>query len=315
MSTLGSTGIELHGLCLGGNTFGWTSDRKTSFEVLDAYTAAGGNFIDTADSYSAWVEGNSGGESETIIGAWLAARENRDRVVVATKVSQHPEFKGLSGDNVAAAAEASLRRLGIETIDLYYAHFDDAETPLQETAAAFEDLVTAGKIGAVGLSNYSPERVREWFSIARREGYTLPVALQPHYNLVHRQTYESGLSEIAKEEDLAVMPYFSLAAGFLTGKYRNQSDLDGAARAGLAGKYLSVQGTRVLTALDSISGRLGVDMATVALAWLRTRDQVAAPIASARSTEQLPALLAAAEIDLTADDARELTDASTVMED
>ncbi|GAA1151455.1 aldo/keto reductase [Nesterenkonia lutea] len=302
-------------LCLGGNTFGWTSSREVSFEVLDSFTGAGGSLIDTADSYSAWVEGNSGGESETIIGQWLAARGNRDDVVLATKVSQHPEFKGLAPKNVAAAAEATLRRLGTDHIDLYYAHFDDEQTPLEETVGAFEELITAGRIRAVGVSNYSADRVRQWFEIARREGYTLPVALQPHYNLVHRGDYESGLSEIARAEDLAVMPYFSLASGFLTGKYRNRTDLEGAARAGMAGKHLSEQKLRVLETLDAIASRLEVAMPTVALAWLRTRDQVTAPIASARTPEQLPALLAGARLQLSAEDAQALTAVSSAVED
>lgn len=311
---LGTTGIEVSGLCLGANTFGWTSDRDTSFEVLDAYLAGGGNFIDTADSYSAWVEGNRGGESETIIGEWLAARGHRDDVVVATKVSQHPEFKGLSGRNVAAAADASLRRLQVEQIDLYYAHFDDDQTPLEETVAAFEELVQAGRIRAVGLSNYSPARIREWFEIARRTGASLPVALQPHYNLVHRRDFEAGTSELAREEGLAVMPYFALASGFLAGKYRRREDLEGAARAGMAGKYVSEPGARVLETLEQIADRLEVEMPTVALAWLRTRPQILAPIASARTTAQLPALLAGAQLDLTAQDADALTAVSHDME-
>ncbi|MGJ9373892.1 aldo/keto reductase [Nesterenkonia sp. CF4.4] len=313
-NTLGNTDIEASGLCLGANTFGWTSDRDTSFEVLDAYRAAGGNFLDTADSYSAWVDGNSGGESETILGEWLAARGTRDDVVVATKVSQHPEFKGLSGTNVAAAAEASLRRLQAEHIDLYYAHFDDEQTPLEETVGAFEDLVRAGKIRAVGLSNYTPERIREWFEIARRTGASLPVALQPHYNLVHRRDFEAGKSELARQERLAVMPYFALASGFLAGKYRRREDLEGAARAGMAGKYFSESGVRVLETLDEIAHRLEVEMPTVALAWLRTRPQILAPIASARTTEQLPALLAGAQLELSAQDADALTAVSDDME-
>lgn len=301
------TGTDIFELCLGGNTFGWTSDRDASFQVLDSFTAAGGNFIDTADSYSAWVEGNSGGESETIIGQWLAARGGRDDVVLATKVSQHPEFKGLSGSNVKAAAEASLRRLGTDHIDLYFAHFDDADTPLEETVGAFEELVAAGTIRAVGISNYSAARVREWFEIARREGFTLPVALQPHYNLVNRSDYESELDAVARTEDLAVVPYFSLAAGFLTGKYRTREDLEGAARAGMAGKYVSAEGIAVLETLDEIAHRHDVAIPSVALAWLRSRDQIAAPIASARTPEQLPALLVGARLELSAEDAEQLS--------
>ena len=187
MSTLGNSGIEVFPLNLGGNTFGWTSDEATSFQVLDAFTEAGGNFVDTADGYSAWVPGNSGGESETIIGKWLAARGNRDSVVIATKVSQHPQFRGLAAATVAAAADASLARLGTDRIDLYYAHFDDRDTPLEETVGAFDALVKAGKVRAVGVSNYTGDRIREWFEIARRNDFALPVAVQPHYNLVTRE--------------------------------------------------------------------------------------------------------------------------------
>ncbi|WP_179443027.1 aldo/keto reductase [Nesterenkonia sandarakina] len=311
---MGASEIEVSGLCLGGNTFGWTSDRETSFEVLDAYLAGGGNFVDTADSYSAWVQGNSGGESETIIGQWLAARGNRDEVVLATKVSQHPDFKGLAGANVVAAAEASLRRLGTEHIDLYYAHFDDEQTPLEETVEAFETLVAAGKVRAIGLSNYTTERIRQWFEIARATGASLPVALQPHYNLVHRGDYETGKSAIAQEEGLAVMPYFALASGFLSGKYRRREDLEGAARAGMAGKHLSKSGLKVLETVEEIAQRLEVGMPAVALAWLRTRPQVLAPIASARTTEQLPALLAGAQLELSPQDAQALTAVSQEME-
>lgn len=306
-SPLGDTGFTVSGLCLGANTFGWTSDRDTSFEVLDAYLSGGGNFLDTADSYSAWVEGNSGGDSETILGEWFAARGRRDDVVLATKVSQHPQFKGLARKNVIAAAEASLRRLQTDRIDLYYAHFDDEQTPLEETVGAFEELISAGKIRSVGLSNYTPERIREWFAIARRTGASLPVALQPHYNLVHRRDFEAGSSVVAQEENLAVMPYFALASGFLAGKYRRREDLAGAARAGMAGRYLSESGVRVLETLDEIADRLGVEIPSLALAWLRTRPQVLAPIASARTPEQLPALLAGAHLVLSAQDEAALT--------
>lgn len=310
MAALGHSGLEVFELSLGGNTFGWTSDRETSFAVLDAYCAAGGNFIDTADGYSAWAEGNSGGESETTIGEWLASRGRRDEVVIATKVSTHPEFQGLAAQNVAAAADASLNRLGTDVIDLYYAHFDDPETPLEETVAAFEELVTAGKIRAVGLSNYSADRVREWFTIARREGYTLPVALQPHYNLVRREIFEGDLAAVAEQEKLAVMPYFSLASGFLTGKYRTQEDLKGVAREQMAGGYFSEEGLRVVGVLEDIAARHEVAVPTVALSWLRSRPTVAAPIASARTPEQLGALLASARFDLPAQDAAALEEVS-----
>ncbi|MFG1922452.1 aldo/keto reductase [Cryptosporangium sp. NPDC048952] len=291
--------FDVYPLALGGNTFGWTSDEATSFDVLDAYAAAGGNFVDTSDSYSAFAPGNSGGESETIIGSWLASRNNRGNVVIGTKVSQHPDFRGLAASNIAAAAEASLRRLRTDYIDLYYAHFDDESTPLEETAGAFDALVRAGKVRAIAVSNYRAERIREWFAIARREGFAMPVAVQPHYNLVHRVDYERQVAPVVADENLAVVPYFGLGAGFLTGKYRTQADLEaGAIRGHMAKSYFNDAGLAVVDALDKIASARGVEMATVALAWLRGRPNVVAPIASARTLEQLPSLLASATFDL-----------------
>ncbi|MEV4342972.1 aldo/keto reductase [Actinoplanes sp. NPDC049596] len=299
MATLGTSGIDVFPLSLGGNVFGWTSDQDTSFEVLDQYVTGGGNFVDTADGYSAWVPGNSGGESETIIGAWLRARGNRDQIVVATKVSQHPQFRGLSASNIAAAADASLTRLGTDHIDLYYAHYDDSATPLTETAAAFDALVRAGKVRAIAVSNYTGARITEWVEIARREGFAVPVAVQPHYNLVARAKYEKDIAPVAAAYDLAVVPYYGLAAGFLTGKYRTEQDLSKSPRGGGAADLLSNGGLDVVDALDKIARDRDVALATVALAWLRARPQVVAPIASARSADQLPALLASATLDLT----------------
>jgi aryl-alcohol dehydrogenase-like predicted oxidoreductase len=293
-------GIDVFPLALGGNTFGWTSDQDTSFQVLDAYLDAGGNFLDTADSYSAWAPGNEGGESETIIGAWLAARRNRDRVVIGTKVSQHPRFKGLSAANIAAAADASLKRLGTDHIDLYWAHYDDAATPLDETAAAFDALVKAGKVRTIGLSNYTGSRIREWFTIARRDGLTLPVALQPHYNLVNRAGYESDIAPVAAAENLAVVPYYALASGFLTGKYKSSDDLTQSPRGRGATQLLNEEGLAVIATLEEIAKAHGAEIPTVALAWLRSRPDIAAPIASARTVTQLPALTASATLTLTA---------------
>lgn len=307
---VGNSDLEVFPLVLGGNTFGWTSDEATSRKVLDEYVEAGGNFIDTADVYSAWAPGNAGGESEIILGRWLAVRGNRDKVVVATKVSEHPQYKGLSHDNVIAAANESLLRLGIDTIDLYYAHFDDKGTPLEETAAAFDELVKAGKIRAIGLSNYTADRIEEWFRIAREHGYALPVALEPHYNLVTRGNYERTLAPVAARENLAVFPYFSLAAGFLTGKYRSAADAEGKARQGMVADYLNANGFAVVDALDAVAKAHGVAIATVALAWLHHRPQVAGPIASARTPEQLPALLDSVSLDLTADEIAALDKAS-----
>lgn len=310
MATLGHSGIEVFPLALGGNTFGWTSDEATSRDVLDAYLAAGGDFIDTADGYSAWVEGNSGGESETVIGRWLADRGNRDQVVVATKVSSHPDFRGLAAPNVAAAADASLKRLKTDYIDLYYAHFDDQATPLAETVGAFDALLKAGKIRAVGVSNYSAERIREWFEIARREGYALPVALQPRYNLMSRAAYERDIAPIAADEQMAVVPYSGLASGFLTGKYRSRQDVEGAARGPMVAKHLTDAGFAVVDVLREIAAGREVEPATVALAWLRRRPQIAAPIASASTVEQLPALMASASLELDAEETAKLDQVS-----
>ncbi|MDI6515127.1 aldo/keto reductase [Streptomyces coelicoflavus] len=307
---LGSSDLEVFPLALGGNVFGWTADQDTSFAVLDAYTAAGGNFVDTADSYSAWVDGNSGGESETVLGKWLAARGNRDDVVLATKVSQHPEYPGLSAANIRAAADASLRRLGTDHIDLYYTHFDKPEVPVEEIIGALDELVRAGKVRHIAASNISAERLAASLEFSDREGLARYVALQPHYNLVSRDTYEGGLGDLAERTGLAAVPYYALAAGFLTGKYRPGTAVD-SPRAGGAAKHLeSERGRRILAALDEIAEAHDAPVATVALAWLAGRPTVAAPIASARTVEQLPALLGVAELNLTEDEAERLTRAS-----
>ncbi|MEU7428425.1 aldo/keto reductase [Streptomyces sp. NPDC040750] len=310
LRTLGSSDLRVFPLCLGGNVFGWTADEQTSFAVLDAYTAAGGNFVDTADSYSAWIEGNKGGESETIIGKWVKARGNRDDVVIATKVSQHPEFRGLSAANIKAAADASLRRLDTDHIDLYYTHFDQPEVPVEEIIGALDELVKAGKVRHIGASNITPERLQASLDFSDREGVARYIALQPHYNLVSRDTYEGPLRDLAAREGLGAMPYFSLASGFLTGKYRPGGHVD-SARAGSVAKYLeSERGRRVLTALDDIAAAHRVAVATVALAWLAAQPTVAAPIASARTPEQLPALLGVADLTLSDQELKQLTEAS-----
>ncbi|CAM5537993.1 aldo/keto reductase [Streptomyces canus] len=308
---LGSSDLEVFPLSLGGNVFGWTADESQSFAVLDAYTAAGGNFLDTADSYSAWVDGNSGGESETVIGKWLAARGNRDDVVIATKVSQHPDFPGLTATNIKAAADASLQRLGTDHIDLYYTHFDKTEVPVEEIIGALDELVKAGKVRAIGASNISAARLAESLAFSDREGLARYVALQPHYNLVSRDTYEGELEALAAREGLAAVPYSALASGFLTGKYRPDTTVDGPRAAAGAGKHLDTErGQKVLAALDDIAEAHRVPVATVALAWLASRPTVAAPIASARTVEQLPALLGMAELVLTEEEAARLTEAS-----
>ncbi|MCX5199871.1 aldo/keto reductase [Streptomyces sp. NBC_00237] len=297
---LGNSGLDVFPLALGGNVFGWTADRDQSFAVLDAYTAGGGNFIDTADVYSAWAPGNEGGESERLLGEWLAARGNRDDVVVATKGGAHPSYKGLSAVTVKAAAEESLRRLGTDHIDLYYTHYDDPTVPVEEIVAALDQLVRDGKVRAVAASNIAPDRLRESLDFAEREGLAKYTALQPHYNLVSRDTYEGELQEVASQAGLAAVPYYALASGFLTGKYRVDGEAVNSARAESAAKHLTTErGRAVLAALDEVAAAHETEVASVALAWLASRPTVVAPIASARTVEQLPALLAVADLQLT----------------
>lgn len=313
MALIGASDLDVFPLALGGNTFGWTSDASDSRAILDAFAEGGGNFIDTADGYSAWVNGNSGGESETIIGEWMRSRANRSRIVVATKVGQHPDFRGQSGTNIRRAVDASLARLGTDWIDLYYAHDDDPSVPLEETVEAFHDLVQTGKIRWIGLSNYRGERIREWASIADRNSWVGPVALQPHYNLVHREPYESELAPVVADLGLGVVPYFALASGFLTGKYRSRADLEGAVRGGMAEGYLNQASLGVLSNLDGIAERTGASLSSIALAWLLSRPGVVTPIASARTTAQLPAILAAPALQLEASDLESLNRASALI--
>ncbi|MFD4621801.1 aldo/keto reductase [Streptomyces sp. NPDC058475] len=307
---LGSSDLEVFPLSLGGNVFGWTADEAQSFAVLDAYAAVGGNFVDTADSYSAWIEGNKGGESETVIGKWVKARGNRSDVVIATKVSQHPDYPGLSGANIKAAAEASLRRLDTDYIDLYYTHFDKPEVPVEEIIGALDELVKAGKVREIGASNISAERLQESLEFSDREGLARYVALQPHYNLVSRDTYEGPLRDLASRSGLAAMPYFALASGFLTGKYRPGTTVDSARAEGAAKHLETERGQKVLAALDEVAQAHDAPVATVALAWLAAQPTVAAPIASARNVEQLPALLGVADLVLTDAELTSLTKAS-----
>ncbi|QLD11139.1 aldo/keto reductase [Microbacterium oleivorans] len=311
MSTIGNSDLSVFPLALGGNVFGWTADRDASFAILDAFVEGGGNFVDTADAYSAWVPGHSGGESETIIGEWLAAR-SRPEVVVATKVSQHPDFPGLSAANVRAAAEASLGRLGVETIDLYYAHFDDEATPLEETVSAFGQLVSDGLVRHVAVSNYTADRVAEWLRIADETGVARPVAIQPHYNLVHRNEVEETIVPLAERENLSLVPYFALAKGFLTGKYRS-TDATGhdSPRAEGAAVYATPQGLQIIGTLERIGAAHDVSIASTALAWLRAQPTVVAPIASASRLEQVQGLLDGGRVELTADEVAELTRVST----
>ncbi|MCL8025966.1 aldo/keto reductase [Nocardioides sp. BSK12Z-3] len=302
MVSLGSTGIDMHPLVLGTNVFGWTADTAASHQVLDAFADGGGTLIDTADVYSAWGEGHTGGESETVIGEWFAQGSNRDKLLVGTKVSQHPEFPGLSAPNVRKAIDASLQRLQTDHVDLYWAHFDDESTPLEETVAVFDEVVKSGKARFVAVSNYSAERVQQWIDIATAEGFDLPVALQPHYNLVTREPFESTLAPVAKANGLGVMPYFALASGFLTGKFRTLEDVKASARGAMTQGYFSTEGLAVVDAAAEIAAAHDVSIATVSLAWLAAQETVAGPIASARTTEQLGDLLAIGDLTLSADE-------------
>jgi aryl-alcohol dehydrogenase-like predicted oxidoreductase len=309
MARIASTKLEVFPLALGGNVFGWTADEKTSFAVLDAYAAAGGNFIDTADVYSAWALGNSGGESETIIGRWLKVRGNREKMIIATKVGMHPKLSGLAAGTIRTAAEESLRRLQTDHIDLYYAHQDDENTPLEETLRTFDQLVQAGKVRYVAASNYSAARLQEALTISERAGLVRYVALQQHYNLVERDKYEGELSNLVAREGLSSIPYFALASGFLTGKYRPGAKV-GSQRAEKAGAYLNDKGIKILAALDEVAAAHDVSVASVALAWLAAQPTVVAPIASARTPDQLPDLLQVAALRLTKNELDRLSAAS-----
>lgn len=301
MTQLGESRIEISPLCLGGNTFGWTTDQPASFRVLDEYVNRGGKLIDTADSYSVWIPGNKGGESESVIGSWVAERNNRDQVVIATKVSQLPTRPGLSAANIAAAAEDSLSRLQTDYIDLYYAHQEDTSVPVEESVGAFAELQAAGKIREVGLSNHSPERVREWIAAADRMGVRRPVALQPHYNLVKRDDFEANLAPIAEQFALAVVPYYSLASGLLTGKYRPGEPLTGS-RAPVVQTYINDNTENVLSALFDVAQAHSAEPASVAIAWLLAQPTVVAPIASASKPEQLEALFQGVSLELSAEE-------------
>jgi len=292
---IGDSGLEVAPLALGGNVFDWTADEATSFAILDAFVDAGGTMIDTADVYSAWVPGHSGGESERLIGRWLKRSGRRDQVVIATKVGF---FEGLAPDKIAAACDASLDRLGIDTIDLYYQHKDDEAVPLADSLGAFEQLVQTGKIRAIGLSQFTAERLDEAMATAKSNGLTLPSALQPWYNLVEREKFEDGLREVALRHGLAVFPFYGLANGFLTGNDRSKDDLGKSVRGLRNVEYLEGRGMRVLAALDEVAAETGAALATVTLAWTMAQPAITAPIASATSLEQLAELVAALSLTL-----------------
>jgi aryl-alcohol dehydrogenase-like predicted oxidoreductase len=307
---VGRSVLEIAPLAFGGNVFGWTADERTSFALLDAFVDAGFNLIDTADGYSAWVAGNQGGESETIIGNWLKRSGKRDKVLIATKVAKFSRRPGLSAANIARAVEDSLERLQIDTIDLYQSHQDDPATPIEETLGAYAKLIEQGKVRAIGASNFTAARLAESLAVSARCGLPRYESLQPEYNLVSRAGYEAELEPLIRKEDIGVISYYGLAAGFLTGKYRSEADLARSPRGQGVKKYLDARGLRILAALDDVARRRGATPAQVALAWLIARPGITAPIASATSVEQLEEILAAVRLQLSAEDIAALNAAS-----
>jgi aryl-alcohol dehydrogenase-like predicted oxidoreductase len=313
---LGKSGIKVVPLMLGGNVFGWTADEATSFKILDSFVAAGLNFIDTADSYSTWVPGHQGGESETIIGNWFKHSGKRDRVVIATKVGAEipGQGKGLSKAWIMRQVEASLKRLQTDYIDLYQSHRDDPVTPVEETLEAYAQLVQQGKVRAIGCSNFTAERTNESLAASSMHGWPRYESLQPHYNLYERAAYETTLEPLALQENLGVIPYYSLASGFLSGKYRSQDDLKKSPRGQTVKKYLNDRGFRILQALDQVAERRQSKPAQVALAWLMARESITAPIASATSVEQLNELVQATQLELDRESIEKLNKASASEE-
>ncbi|MFE6337687.1 aldo/keto reductase [Streptomyces sp. NPDC057798] len=302
--------LHVSPLALGGNVFGWTADEATSFAILDAYAEAGGNFLDTADAYSVWADGHTGGESETILGRWTATRKNRSDIILATKVGAHPRLGGLSAPTIAKAVDASLKRLNTDYIDLYYTHVDDESVPVEEFMTALDALVRTGKVRELGASNISPARLEEALAFSEHEGTARYTAIQPHYNLIVRDQYEGALARTAAEYGLAAVPYFALAKGFLTGKYRPGKDVR-SARSRQAMRYLGTpQGLRVLDALDEVAAAHRTEPAAVALAWLAAQATVAAPLASASTVAQLSAFMQSTELTLTQAEMQRLTDAT-----
>ncbi|WP_414470779.1 aldo/keto reductase [Microvirga sp. M2] len=309
---LGRSDLMVSPLCLGGNVFGWTADETTSFKLLDAYAAAGLNFIDTADVYSSWVPGHAGGESEAIIGKWMKARGNRSTLVVATKVGSEmgPGKKGLSKAYIRSAVEASLRRLQTDYIDLYQSHRDDPDTPQEETLEAYAELIRDGKVRAIGASNFTAERLRQALETSAKHGLPRYESLQPEYNLYNRAGYESELEPLCRSQEIGVIPYYGLASGFLTGKYRSEADFGKSPRGGRMSAYLNERGRRILAALDEVAARKSANVAQVALAWLMARPGLTAPIASATSLEQMSDLVASTRLHLDSGDIERLDQAS-----
>lgn len=314
MIELGESGVRVSKLCLGGNVFGWTAEEAESHRILDAYVHGGGNFIDTADVYSQWADGNTGGESETVIGSWLARRGRRDDVVIATKVGQLEGFKGLSASNVVAAAEASLKRLQTDFIDLYYAHIDDESTPLDETLEAFDALVTSGKVRCIGASNYVASRLSQALSISAERGSAPYSAVQTYYNLVHRHEFEDELADLCATRRVVCVAYGALAYGFLTGKYRRGSELPGSERLEDVQPYLKSAYDAVLATLEDVAASHQVPLPAVALSWLSARPGVIA-LASARTTDQLEQMAQAQELQLSTEEIERLNSASNGLGD
>ncbi|MGQ0590572.1 MAG: aldo/keto reductase [Sphingosinicella sp.] len=307
MRPLGESGLATPRLVLGGNVFGWTVKGEEAFAIVDRFAEAEGTMIDTADVYSAWVPGHRGGESEALLGEWLRRRGGKSGVGIATKVGYE---RGLSAAHIEEAAEASLRRLGVEAIDLYYAHKDDSETPLEETLGAFDRLVKAGKVRAIGASNYSAERLAAALDLSEREGLARFSVLQPEYNLMARDKFEGAPQDLCVARGILALPYFGLASGFLTGKYRSEADLGKSVRGSRMKAYLDERGMRVLAALDAVAAEAGATPAQVALAWLAVQPGVAAPIASATSLAQLEELLGVLTLELTPEQVARLSEAS-----
>ncbi|MDD2817895.1 MAG: aldo/keto reductase [Candidatus Nanopelagicales bacterium] len=311
MAILGNTTLDVFPLCLGGNVFGWTADREATFEILDAYAAAGGNFIDTADVYSEWLPGHIGGESETLIGEWMKDRGNRDHMTIATKVSSLTTRPGLSPENIRIATEECLTRLQTDRIDLLYAHRDDPSTPIIDTLNAFDALVHSGKVRYLGASNFTPDRLQESVATSASNGLTQYSVLQNNYNLINRAEYETSMRDIAAQSGITHVPYYGLARGFLTGKYRPGISVE-SVRASNAEKLLDDRGLQILAALDDVAAQHQVPLATVALSWLKAQPTIGAPIASARTLDQLKELLPMANFDLSDDELTRLSAVSSI---
>lgn len=310
---LGNSGIEVAPLCFGGNVFGWTADEKASFGLLDAYTGAGFDFVDTADVYTRWIEGNKGGESETIIGKWFRQSGKRDKVILATKVGMDMggENKGLSKRHILASVEGSLKRLQTDYIDLYQSHADDETVPQEETLEAYQELIKSGKVRAIGASNFTAARLKSAIETAKKHGLPVYQSLQPEYNIYDREKFEAELAAVCRENGVGVINYYALARGFLSGKYRSEADLNKSPRgASVQKNYFNDRGWRILDALDKVAANTNSAPAQVAIAWLNTRPEVTAPIASATSIEQLEDLIKAVTLKMNDEDVKVLDAAS-----